>query len=215
MATGIDHLSDLGAGLRIGSRIAAPPAGGKKQLPLSSSLQETGEDVCLFKDSLIESGGKLRTRNPWAAVGSLTFQLLLLLALVVIPLFHTDALPKREMLTMLYAPPAAASNAIRLQTPVSTPTYSSTTIGVPSPVRKTEEAPPPTPADTIGGAVGGIPGGVTGGVAGGVLSEVLGSTRSAPVLAKAPEPKPVQRIRLAARVVEANLIHDVSAEVSA
>jgi len=209
MATCIDHLSDLGAGLRIGSRLATSPAGEKKEHPLYPSPQATGEDVCLFKDSLIESGGKLRPRNPWATVGSLSFQSLLLLAIVVIPLFHTEILPGRETLTLLYAPPpAAAFNATRLRTPVSTPTYSSTSIAIASPVRKTQEA-PPTSTGTMGGVVGGVPGGVIGGVPGGVLSEVLGRTRSVPVLAKAPEPAPSKRIHLAARVVEANLIHDV------
>jgi protein TonB len=51
---------------------------------------------------------------------------------------------------------------------------------------------------------------VIGGVPGGVLSEVLGSTRSVPTFTKAPEPTPIKRIRLAARVVEANLIYDVA-----
>jgi len=207
VATSIDHLSDLGAGLGAGSRAVASPAGGKKHLPFSSSLQGTGKGACLFKD-LIESDGKLRVRNPWAAVGSLAFPSLLLLALVIVPLFHTEMLPKREMLTRLYLlppPPAAASNAIRLRTPVSTPTYSSTKIAISTPVRRTQEAPP-----TSAGVIGGIPGGVIGGVSGGVLSEVLGSTRSMPVLAKALEPTPVKRIHLAARVVAANLIQDVT-----
>jgi len=42
-----------------------------------------------------------------------------------------------------------------------------------------------------------------------VFSEVS-STHSLPVLAKTPEPTPAKRIRVAARVVEANLIHDVA-----
>jgi protein TonB len=50
---------------------------------------------------------------------------------------------------------------------------------------------------------------VVGGVSGGVFSETLRSTPSAPVLAKSPVPGPVKRIRVASRVVEANLIHDV------
>ena len=48
------------------------------------------------------------------------------------------------------------------------------------------------------------------GVPSGVFNEALGSTRSLPVLAKTPEPTPVKRIRVAARVAEANLIHDVA-----
>jgi len=191
-----------GPGLRIGSRVATFPAEGKEQRPVSSSLQEG----CLFHESLIVSGGKSRPRNPWAAVGSLVFQVLIVAALVVIPLFRTDTLPKREMLTMLYAPPAAASNATRLLAP--TPTYTSTSTGIPAPIHSTQEAPPP-PVGTTDGVVGGVPGGV-GGIPGGVLSEAPGSTRSVPVLAKMPEPTTTKRIRLAARVVEANLIHDVT-----
>ena len=44
-----------------------------------------------------------------------------------------------------------------------------------------------------------------------MLSEATHSALSVPVLAaKAPEPAPVKRIRVAARVAEANLIHDVA-----
>ena len=183
---------------------ASSPEEGKRS-SASSSLQGV-ETVDLFRESLIASG-KSGRRNPWATVGALSFQLILLLALVVIPLFHTDPLPKREMLTMLYAPPAAGSNATRLQAPA--PTQTSTSIGIPAPVRRTQEAPPP-PVDTTVGVVGGVSGGVVGGVPDGVPSEVLGSARSVPVLAKMPEPTPVKRIRVASRVAEANLIHDVA-----
>ncbi len=182
--------------------LPALPPEEEKRSSASSSLQgvEAGD---IFRESLIASG-KSRPRNPWATVGALGFELVLLLAVVVIPLFHTDPLPKRQMLTMLYAPPAAASNATRLQAP--TPAYTSTSI--PALTRMTQEAPPP-PVDTTGGVVGGVPGGVVGGVPSGVLSEVLG-TRSVPVLAKTPESTPIKRIRVASRVAEANLIHDVA-----
>ena len=75
-------------------------------------------------------------------------------------------------------------------------------------MHKAEEAPPP-PVDTIGGVVGGVPGGMVGGVSGGVLTEMPTSARSVPILAKSPEPMPVKRMRIASRVAEANLIHDV------
>lgn len=193
-------------GLRIDSRVAALLPEEKKRSSASSRLQgvEAGD---IFRESLIASG-KSRRRNPWATVGALGFQLVLLLALVVIPLFHTDPLPKRETLTMLYAPPlAAGSNATRLQAP--TPAHTPTSIGIRAPISRTQEAPPP-PVDTTGGVVGGVSGGVVGGVPGGVPSEVLGSARSVPVLEKTPEPTPIKRIRVAARVVQANLIHDVA-----
>jgi TonB family protein len=63
---------------------------------------------------------------------------------------------------------------------------------------------------TTGGVVGGVPGGVVDGVPGGVFSEVLGSARSVPSVAKTPESTPIKRIRVASRVAEANLIHDVA-----
>ncbi len=204
MATCIDHLSGIEAGLRI-------PAEGKKNFPVSSSWQGATEDDCIFH-SLIASGVPPR-RNPWASFGAVAFQSLLLLAAIVIPLFHTEMLPKRETLTMLYAPPAAASgsNATRLQAPMPMPTstYTPTKTGISAPVNKTREAPSPTPASATGGVVGGVPGGVIGGVPGGMFSEVLGSRPSVPALVKTPDPAP-KRIRLAQRVVEANLVHDVT-----
>ena len=197
-------------GLRTDSRVPALRMEEKERhaVPSRPERMEAGD---IFQD-LIVSGGKSRPRNTWAAIGSLSFQLLLLLALVVIPLFHTDPLPKREMLTMLYLqpPPAAAANATKLRapTPLSPSTYTPTSIAVPT-AQKTQEAPPP-PVSTTGGVVGGVPGGVVGGIPGGVLSEVLSSTRSVPAAAKMPDPTPVKRIRVASRVVEANLIHDVT-----
>ena len=192
-------------GLRISSRTAAIPPEEKEQLPVYSTLHET-----IFQGTLLESDGKPRPRNPWAAIGSLAFLSVLLLAVVGIPLFHTDPLPKRETLTMLYLqPPPAGSNATKLRAPSLPSTYTPTSIAIPTPAHKTQEAPPP-PVGTTGGVVGGVPGGIVGGVPGGVFSEVLGSARSVPIVAKTPDPTPVKRIRVASRVVEANLIHDVT-----
>jgi len=190
-------------GLRIDPRIAALPAEEEKQLSVRSNLQgkEVGD---IFY--LIES----QPQNPWAAIGSLAFLSLAVLALIVIPLLRTEPLPKRETLTMLYLQPpsAAGSNATKLQAPKLTSTYTPTSIAIPT-VHKTQEASPP-PVGTSGGVVAGVPGGVVGGNPDGVLSEVLSSTRSVPAPAKMPDPTPVKRIRVASRVVEANLIHDVA-----
>lgn len=190
--------------LRIDSRIAALPEPEKEQRPVSSNLQ----DWDLFHDSLVVSGAKSRPRNPWAAVGSVTLLSFLLLALVVIPLFHTDTLPKRETLTMLFVPPpAAASGITTFRAP--TPTYTSKSISIPTAMHMTQETPPP-PVGTTGGVVGGVPDGLVGGVPGGVLTEALNGTHSVsvPVLEKTlPTPK---RMRIASRVAEGNLIHDVA-----
>ena len=74
-------------------------------------------------------------------------------------------------------------------------------------MHRTQETPPP-PVGTAGGVVGGVPGGLVGGAPGGVLIDVLNGAHSAPVLAKtAPTPK---RMRIASRIAEANLVHDVA-----
>ena len=195
------------AGSRIDSRLAASPAKEEKRRPLAPS-QEGLEDS-LFRE--IESGVKLR-RNPYAATGTLAFPVLVLLILVIVPLYHTDPLPKREVLTRLYLqPPAAAgSTATTIQSPATA--FTPKSISIPNPVNKTQDAAPapaPTPIATIGGVVGGVPGGVVSGIPNGVLSDVMGSTRGVPVPAKAPDPTPVKRIRVPARIAEANLIYDV------
>jgi periplasmic protein TonB len=215
-----DHPSDLvhriaypslgRPGLRTDSRLPALLPEEGKRSSASSSLQEV-EAGDIFRESLIASG-KSRRRNPWATVGAVTLQLVLLLAVVVIPLFHTDPLPRRETLTMLYLQPpsAAGSNATKLQAPKLASTYTPTSTAITAPAHKTQDTPPPPPVGTTSGVVGGVPGGVVDGVPGGVFSEMLGSARSAPVVAKMPDPTPVKRIRVASRVVEANLIHDVA-----
>ena len=215
MAT-YDHHSDLAhciadpassrSRLQTNSRIAAFAEKGKEQRPPSSTTKALNDDPRLFQDTLLESGGKSRARNLWATVGTLAFQLVLLVAVVGIPLFHTDTLPKRETLTMLFVPPrAAASGAPTFRAPTSTSRNTPTSMRIPSAVATTQEAPPP-PLDA-GGLVGGVPGGVVGGIPDGMLSEVLRGRGSAPVLATTSEPK---RIRVPAQMAQANLVYDVA-----
>ena len=213
MAT-CDHPSDLvhriayptvqRPGLRFDSRVAALPAEEEKQLPVRSNLQrkEVG-DIFYFTEP--------RPRNPFAASGSLAFLSLLLLALIIIPLYHTEPLPKMQTLTMLYLPPAlpAGANPAKFQAPKPASTYTPTSASITAPVHKTQEVPTPS-VGTTGGVLGGVPGGMVGGVPGGVFSEMPNSAPSVPVLAKSPVPTPVKRMRIASRVAEANLIRDVT-----
>jgi periplasmic protein TonB len=206
---GIAYPSLQRPGLRKDMPVPVSRAEDRARPAASSSLQgiEAGE---VFH-SLIASGN-LRPRSRWAAVGSLVFQSLVLLTLIVAPLYRTIPLPKRETVTMLYLqPPAAAAGSVtKLRAPmsVSVSTYVPTSKTISAPVHTTQEA-PVAPVGSTGGVVGGVPGGVVGGFGGGTFSAMLNSAPSVPVLAKSPDPTPVKRIRVASRVVEANLIHDV------
>lgn len=218
MAT-FDHPSDLihriaypptkGARARIDPRIASSPAHDGKEFTLPSPFQRNELGSIFY---FIEP----RPRNPLAASGSLAFLSVLLLALIIIPLYHTEALPKMERLTMLYLqpPPAAGADAAKFQLPKPMATYSAAKAATFSPVAKTQEATPP-PAGTSGGVLGGVPGGAVSGISSGMLSGLISSTHTVPIPAKAPEPAPVKKIRVASRVVEANLIHDVAPQYPA
>ena len=59
----------------------------------------------MFEDSLIESGGRLRTKRGATTLVSFIFQGVLVGVLVLIPLLFTEALPKTQLMTFLVAPP--------------------------------------------------------------------------------------------------------------
>jgi len=163
----------------------------------------------LFHDSLVISGAKSRHLDPCAAVGSVALLSLVLLALVVIPLFHTEVLlPQRKTLTMLYVPPAAAASNTSLPVPTSTLSNTPTKISIPSALHTTQEA-SSAPEVTPSGVVGGVPGGVVGGIPGGVLNDLLSSKGTVPVLVSTPASAP-KRTRIPARIAEANLVYDVA-----
>lgn len=59
----------------------------------------------MFEDSLLESGGRLRTKRGWTTILSFILQSLLVAILILIPLLYTEALPKQQLMTFLVAPP--------------------------------------------------------------------------------------------------------------
>lgn len=203
LVQGLDYPCPERQSLHIDRWRAAPPAEEEKLVRARSDANgKVPGDIFYFVEP--------RPRNSWATLGSFGLLSILISALILVPLFHIDPLPKRETLTMLYLqPPAAAgSTGMKLRVPRSKPTYVPSTNGISAP-RYTKQEAQPVPVDTNGGVIDGVPGGVIGGVAGGTLSGVLGTTSNVPVLAKAPEPTQDKRIRVPTRVAEANLIHDV------
>src|SRR6185369_7861919 len=59
----------------------------------------------MFEDSLVESGGKLRSKQGATTAVSFILQILLIGVLVLLPLVFTEALPKQQLMTFLVAPP--------------------------------------------------------------------------------------------------------------
>jgi len=129
--------------------------------------------------------------------------------LLVLPLMFTEALPTRELLTLLVAPPpppppppppAAAPVARVAETDMLNSGQLRTPTRIPRKVEmiREEEAPPPAIA---GGVVGGVPGGIPGGQLGGVLGGIISSNSNAAPL-MAPKLEPVKRIRISQGVTQ-------------
>jgi protein TonB len=167
----------------------------------------------MFEDSLIESGGKLKTNRGKTTTISFILQVLLVGVLVLIPLIFTEALPKTQLMTFLVAPPpppppppppaAAPVKVVKQvqsnldQGQLRTPTK------IPEKVQmiKEEDAPPP---DMSAGVVGGVPGGVPGGQMGGVIGGIISSTPTA-----VPKVATPQRVRVSLGVSQGLLIKKV------
>src|SRR6478752_4988156 len=59
----------------------------------------------MFEDSLIESGGKLKTKRGRMTTISFILEAVIVGIMVLIPLLFTEALPKAQLMMSLVAPP--------------------------------------------------------------------------------------------------------------
>jgi periplasmic protein TonB len=168
----------------------------------------------MFEDSLIESGGKLRSKQGATTVVSFVLQGILLGVLILVPLIYTEALPKQQLMTFLVAPPPPpppppppAATPVKVVKQVISEINNGqlrTPTKIPEKVQmiKEEEAPPPVSG--IGGVVGGVPGGVPGGQMGGVIGGIISSTPVA-----VPKVATPQRVRVSQGVSQGLLVHQV------
>ena len=168
----------------------------------------------MFEDSLIESGGRLKTKRGVTTVVSFSLQVLLIGVLVLIPLLFTEALPKQQLMTFLVAPPPPpppppppAAVPIKVVKQIQSDLVNGqlrTPTKIPEKVQmiKEEEAPPPVMASS--GVVGGVPGGVPGGQMGGVIGGIISSTPVA-----VPKVATPQRVRVSQGVSQGLLIRKV------
>jgi protein TonB len=167
----------------------------------------------MFEDSLLESGGKLKTKSKTTTTIAFILQICFVGVLVLIPLIYTEALPKQQLMTFLVAPPpppppppppaAAPVHVIKkIETDLNNGQLRTPT-AIPKKVAMIKEDEPPPSANTgvMGGVAGGVPGGQMGGVIGGIIS-------STPVAV--PKVATPQKIRVSQGVSEGLLLHKVT-----
>jgi periplasmic protein TonB len=168
----------------------------------------------MFEDSLIESGGRLKTKRGRTSAIAFVLEIMILIVMVLIPLIFTEALPRTQLMTFLVAPPPPppppppAAAPVKIVKVIQTDIVNGqlrTPTKIPQKVQmiKEDEAPPPVMAST--GVVGGVPGGVPGGSMGGVIGSVLSSTPVA-----VPKIATPQRVRVSSGVQSGLLVRKVN-----
>lgn len=168
----------------------------------------------MFEDSLLESGGRLKTKRGRTTAVAIVLEVMAIVVMVLIPLIFTEALPKQQLMTFLVAPPPPppppppAAAPVKIVKQVQTDIVNGqlrTPTKIPQKVQmiKEDEAPPPVMA--TGGVVGGVPGGVPGGQMGGVIGGIISSTPVAVPKVAAP-----QRVRVSQGVSAGLLVHKVN-----
>ena len=167
----------------------------------------------MFEDSLIESGGRLRTKRASTTTFAFVLQVALVGILVLVPLLFTEALPKTQLMTFLVAPPPPpppppppAAAPVKVVKQIQSDLVNGqlrTPTKIPEKVQmiKEDEAPPMM---ATGGVVGGVPGGVPGGQMGGVIGGIISSTPVA-----VPKVATPQRVRVSQGVTQGLLIRKV------
>lgn len=76
----------------------------------------------MFEDSTFESTGRIHTRSRRWMVAAFAFNASLLLALVLVPLFYPEALPRMAMIFLMETPPPQ----VEVVKPVAEPVHAST-----------------------------------------------------------------------------------------
>jgi protein TonB len=170
----------------------------------------------MFEQTFIESKKTIKTNRGSTTLISFTLQAIVIAVIVILPLMFTQALPTKELTTMLTAPPPppppppppAASAPVKAVKVVKVnPTAElRTPTSIPKEVKMVHDEPQQAPPSaTMAGVPGGVPGGVAGGSVGGVIGGVLSS---APVAV--PDKPTPQRVRVSQGVTAGLLVHKVT-----
>ncbi|MGD0858146.1 MAG: TonB family protein [Terracidiphilus sp.] len=122
----------------------------------------------MFEDSTFESAGRIHTRSRRWMIAAFTFNSSILLALILIPLLHPEALPRPFVAILMEAPHAPVAQEPQKPQPARTsPVQTEMDLGhifappkIPISIFRPSEPEPPLPVDTA--AMGGPPSGPNG-----------------------------------------------------
>jgi protein TonB len=162
-------------------------------------------------DELVDSSPVKRKRtSPWAFAISLSFQVILIISMILVTMIQMEALPDSMQLTFLSAPPPppppppppAAKVVRRIVRRVSQVQAGKVIAPKVIPKEIAEIIEEDIPPD-VGGVMGGVAGGIAGGQMGGVIGGVIGGIPSA-----APPP-PAAPIRISSGVQSAKRVRYV------
>ena len=165
----------------------------------------------MFEDSLLDYGGRGKTKKPVTVLVSFVLQSMLVTVAVLVPLIYAEALPKRDLMSFLVAPPPPPppppppkeAPKIRVIPRVQAPQQMVQPRAIPKQVAIIEEEPLP-PSGPVGGVVGGVAGGLGSGAAGGVLGGIISAAPPPP-----PPPPPAAPIRVGGQVQAAKMVRQV------
>jgi periplasmic protein TonB len=145
----------------------------------------------MFEDSLMESGHQIKAKSKYWSIVALLVNSGVLLALIVWPLLHPEALPKQVMAALMVAPPAPTPPPPQvISTAHIKSEMVSTELLAPSRIPKAikivqDSSLPPSMEDVVEGLSSGPPAD---------LSSVIGSTGTGPaVVVRATPPQKVSR----------------------
>ena len=190
-----------------------------KRVGLTQQVSEVPQAKPLFSDILLETDDREKRRRGIAAVLSVTFEVLFLATLLIVPLIYTDALPKQQLLTFLVAPtppppppppaPAVAKVVRQVQSNLLTSGQLRAPARIPSRVEMIheDEAPP-----VVGGVMGGVPGGIPGGQLGGVIGGIVNQAANLAAIPKFSAPAIPKRVRISQGVTRGQLTYRIEPE---
>ena len=199
---------------QIDNRVREPEQ--SKRVGLTQQVLEVPQAKPLFSDILLETDDREKRRRGIAAVLSMTFEVMFLAILLMVPLIYTDALPKQQLLTFLVAPtppppppppaPAVARVVRHLQSNLWTSGQLRAPIRIPSRVEMIheDESPP-----AVGGVMGGVPGGIPGGQLGGVIDGIVNQTANLAAIPKFSAPAIPKRVRISQGVTRGQLTYKI------